>query len=90
MINLSYFPLARASVFLQVVTPGFLRGHAATLAEARVADGDDRAFTYGRVVNTANEEDPTSEPFKVGVCVCGCVCFRGVFGEGGPSPTGAS
>ena len=27
--------------------------------------GDDRAFTYGRVVNTANFDDPTAEPFKV-------------------------
>ena len=41
--------------------PGFLRGHAAALAAARREDRDDRAFSYGRVVNTANEVSPTSE-----------------------------
>eukprot|EP00976_Prorocentrum_cordatum_P104078 1193729-Prorocentrum_minimum.AAC.3 len=29
------------------------------------AGGDDRVFTYGRVVNTDNFEDPTAEPFKL-------------------------
>ncbi|MEO1637319.1 MAG: galactosyltransferase-related protein, partial [Cyanobacteria bacterium J06631_9] len=27
--------------------------------------GNERVFTYGRVVNTCNFEEPTSEPFKV-------------------------
>lgn len=42
-----------------VVTPVFLASHAKALA------GSDRAFTYGRVINTSNFEDPTSEPLKV-------------------------
>ncbi|WP_019501282.1 glycosyltransferase family 2 protein [Pseudanabaena sp. PCC 6802] len=42
-----------------VVTEGFLAAHAAGL------HGLDRAFTYGRVINTCNFEQPTSEPFKV-------------------------
>jgi glycosyltransferase involved in cell wall biosynthesis len=42
-----------------VVTPVFLSSHAKALAN------NDRAFTYGRVINTANFEDPTSEPLKV-------------------------
>lgn len=41
-----------------VVTPVFLSSHAKALA------GSDRAFTYGRVINTSNFEDPTSEPLK--------------------------
>jgi glycosyltransferase involved in cell wall biosynthesis len=42
-----------------VVTPVFLSSHAKALAN------NDRAFTYGRVINTANFDDPTSEPLKV-------------------------
>ena len=42
-----------------VVTPVFLSSHAKALV------GSDRAFTYGRVINTANFDDPTSEPLKV-------------------------
>ncbi len=42
-----------------VVTPVFLSSHAKAL------QGNDRAFTYGRVINTANFDDPTSEPLKV-------------------------
>ncbi|GAQ85736.1 hypothetical protein KFL_002510130 [Klebsormidium nitens] len=48
-----------------VVAPTFLASHARALQQAYVADGDDRAFTYGRVVNTSNFEDPSSETFKV-------------------------
>ncbi|WP_218079718.1 glycosyltransferase family 2 protein [Anthocerotibacter panamensis] len=44
-----------------VVTEVFLASHVQTLTES----GDERVFTYGRVVNTANFEDPTSEPYKL-------------------------
>jgi len=47
-----------------VVTPGFLQAHARGLATAVKEGGDDLAFTYGRVINTDNFEDPTTEPFK--------------------------
>lgn len=43
-----------------VVTDVFLAEHLKTLGSAA-----NQAFTYGRVVNTANFEHPTSEPFKV-------------------------
>jgi glycosyltransferase involved in cell wall biosynthesis len=42
-----------------VVTPVFLAAHAEALA------GHEQAFTYGRVINTCNFDQPTSEPFKV-------------------------
>ncbi len=42
-----------------VVTPVFLEAHATALAP------DDCAFTYGRVINTCNFENPTAEPYKV-------------------------
>eukprot|EP00850_Spirogloea_muscicola_P012742 SM000083S22789 [mRNA] locus=s83:450680:453198:- [translate_table: standard] len=48
-----------------VVTPTFLCSHARALQSAYERDGDDRAFTYGRVVNTSNFEDPTAEPYKL-------------------------
>lgn len=47
-----------------VVEPDFLRAHARGLATAVQEGGDDLAFTYGRVINTDNFEDPTTEPFK--------------------------
>lgn len=50
-----------------VVPPNFLASHAKALQQAYAADGDDRAFTYGRVVNTSNFEDPSSESFKLTV-----------------------
>lgn len=43
-----------------VVTEGFLQAHAEGLNK-----GDERVFTYGRVINTCNFENPTSEPYKV-------------------------
>nr|WP_317845586.1 glycosyltransferase [Pseudanabaena sp. UWO310] len=46
-----------------VVTPIFLSAHAKAL-EKSLANGD-RAFTYGQVINTANFDDPTSEPVKI-------------------------
>ncbi|MDG3493002.1 glycosyltransferase [Pseudanabaena catenata USMAC16] len=46
-----------------VVTPIFLSAHAKAL-EKSLANGD-RAFTYGQVINTANFDEPTSEPVKI-------------------------
>mgnify|MGYP006296420039 CR=1 FL=1 len=48
-----------------VVLNGFLQAHAAALTQAQKDREDNRIFTYGRVVNTCNFEDPTAEPFKV-------------------------
>jgi len=47
-----------------VVLDGFLQHHADALTKA-YAQGSERVFTYGRVVNTCNFDDPTSEPYKV-------------------------
>ncbi|WP_080811506.1 glycosyltransferase family 2 protein [Halomicronema hongdechloris] len=47
-----------------VVLPDFLQCHAATLVEGQARLGQ-RVFTYGRVINTCNFDDPTSEPYKV-------------------------
>jgi glycosyltransferase involved in cell wall biosynthesis len=47
-----------------VVLEGFLQHHADALSAAYTR-GNPRVFTYGRVVNTCNFEQPTSEPFKV-------------------------
>ncbi|GJP39071.1 hypothetical protein CLOM_g23461 [Closterium sp. NIES-68] len=48
-----------------VVCRGFLAAHARALAEASSRFGDDRTFSYGRVVNTSNFHDPMAEPFKL-------------------------
>lgn len=48
-----------------VVLSDFLANHGAALTRAYGERGDDKVFTYGRVVNTSNFEDPTSEQFKV-------------------------
>ena len=48
-----------------VVLPGFLSAHDAKLQQGRRDTGGDRFFTYGRVVNTANFDNPTSEPYKI-------------------------
>jgi glycosyltransferase involved in cell wall biosynthesis len=48
-----------------VVTEVFLQSHAEKLVEGARSLGYDRLFTYGRVINTCNFDDPTSEPFKV-------------------------
>lgn len=48
-----------------VVTPDFLRAHSETLHREAQRLGSDRLFTYGRVINTCNFDDPTAEPFKV-------------------------
>lgn len=47
-----------------VVTPSFLQAHAATLAQHQAAH-DGRVFTYGRVINTCNFDQPTAEPYKI-------------------------
>ncbi|WP_287129844.1 glycosyltransferase family 2 protein [Candidatus Cyanaurora vandensis] len=44
-----------------VVTEVFLAAHHQALTQA----GSDRVFTYGRVVNTANFEQPTQESYKI-------------------------
>jgi glycosyltransferase involved in cell wall biosynthesis len=48
-----------------VVTSDFLHAHGAALLEAQKQDGGDRAFTYGRVINTSNFERPEAENFKL-------------------------
>jgi glycosyltransferase involved in cell wall biosynthesis len=48
-----------------VVTPIFLKAHAESLIQGQQVLGNDRLFTYGRVINTCNFEDPTSEPYKL-------------------------
>lgn len=48
-----------------VVLTEFLQFHALGLTRAQAKTGHDRYFTYGRVINTCNFEDPTAEPFKV-------------------------
>ncbi|WP_347404136.1 glycosyltransferase [Nodosilinea sp. P-1105] len=48
-----------------VVLGGFLQAHATALQGAYQKQGHDRVFTYGRVVNTSNFENPTAEPFKI-------------------------
>ncbi len=48
-----------------VVTATFLQAHATALSQAQAESGDDRVFTYGRVINTANFDNPTSEPYKI-------------------------
>lgn len=48
-----------------VVTANFIEAHAYCLISNQTKLGNDRLFTYGRVVNTANFDDPTSEPYKL-------------------------
>ena len=48
-----------------VVTPVFLQSHAEALSQGYADSGTDKLFTYGAVVNTANFENPTSEPYKI-------------------------
>ncbi|MBE9177100.1 glycosyltransferase [Oculatella sp. LEGE 06141] len=48
-----------------VVTEHFLQAHATALTEGRKTLGSDRLFTYGAVINTANFDHPTSEPYKL-------------------------
>jgi glycosyltransferase involved in cell wall biosynthesis len=48
-----------------VVTPHFLAAHEQALSNAQRKFNSDRVFTYGRVINTANFDQPTAEPYKV-------------------------
>ena len=48
-----------------VVTPTFLQCHADALLQGQQALGNDKLFTYGAVINTANFENPTSESYKI-------------------------
>jgi hypothetical protein len=48
-----------------VVTPTFLLCHARALQRAWTERGDRLCFTYGAVINTANFDQPTSEPHKL-------------------------
>lgn len=48
-----------------VVTETFLASHLTGLRQGKRKLRSDRLFTYGRVVNTANFDNPTSEPFKI-------------------------
>ncbi|MFM9042076.1 MAG: glycosyltransferase family 2 protein [Vulcanococcus sp.] len=48
-----------------VVTEDFLLRHAQQLEQTWRQRGDRLCFTYGAVINTANFEDPTSEPHKL-------------------------
>ncbi len=48
-----------------VVTPSFLQCHATALIQEQEVLGNDKIFTYGAVINTANFEEPTSEAYKI-------------------------
>ncbi len=48
-----------------VVTEQFLQAHATALLRGQQQLGHDRLFTYGRVINTCNFEQPTAEPYKL-------------------------
>ncbi len=48
-----------------VVTEQFLQAHGDALQAGEKELGGDRLFTYGAVINTANFDDPTSEPYKI-------------------------
>ncbi|MEA5422979.1 glycosyltransferase family A protein [Synechococcus sp. CCY9202] len=48
-----------------VVLPDFLCCHARALQRCWQSRGDKLCFTYGAVINTANFEEPTSEPHKL-------------------------
>jgi glycosyltransferase involved in cell wall biosynthesis len=48
-----------------VVTEIFLQSHADALVGGQNKVGSDKFFTYGAVINTANFENPTSEPYKI-------------------------
>lgn len=47
-----------------VVTEHFLQAHVDGLMHGQQTYGSDRVFTYGRVINTCNFDNPTAEPFK--------------------------
>jgi glycosyltransferase involved in cell wall biosynthesis len=48
-----------------VVTECFLQAHVDRLQQEKAQLGSDRVFTYGRVINTCNFDNPTAEPYKI-------------------------
>jgi glycosyltransferase involved in cell wall biosynthesis len=48
-----------------VVTEHFLQAHAHALKAGKAKLNSDRLFTYGRVINTNNFNNPTAEPYKI-------------------------
>jgi glycosyltransferase involved in cell wall biosynthesis len=48
-----------------VTLPTFLQCHADALIAEQTKQGNDKVFTYGAVINTANFENPTAEPYKI-------------------------
>jgi glycosyltransferase involved in cell wall biosynthesis len=48
-----------------VVTDRFLQSHADALTRGETELGNNKLFTYGAVINTANFDHPTSEPYKI-------------------------
>lgn len=48
-----------------VVTQVFLQSHADALAQGAHQLGGNNLFTYGRVINTCNFDNPTAEPYKL-------------------------
>ncbi|MBF2056888.1 MAG: glycosyltransferase [Cyanobacterium sp. T60_A2020_053] len=48
-----------------VVTPTFLQSHGNSLTKAQQENKEDKIFTYGRVINTANFDNPTAETYKI-------------------------
>ncbi len=48
-----------------VVTPCFLQSHADALIKGAQNLHTDAIFTYGRVINTSDFDNPTSEPYKI-------------------------
>lgn len=48
-----------------VVTENFLQAHADSLEFGQQIYKSDRVFTYGRVINTCNFDNPTAEPYKL-------------------------
>lgn len=47
-----------------VVTETFIQAHASCLSQRR-QETPPRVFTYGRVINTSNFDNPTAEPYKL-------------------------
>jgi glycosyltransferase involved in cell wall biosynthesis len=48
-----------------VVTDRFLQSHADALVRGERESGNNKLFTYGAVINTANFDNPTAEPYKI-------------------------
>jgi len=48
-----------------VVEEHFLQAHADGLMQGQLTYESDRVFTYGRVINTCNFDNPTAEPYKL-------------------------